>query len=51
MQLHTRLRGGVDGGGAGPVSELGEGYWGVTAGWGGGRRGRVGSYDLKKPFL
>lgn len=51
LQLHTRLRGGVDGGGAGPVLELGEGYRGVTAGSGGGGRGRVGSYDLKKPFL
>lgn len=28
-----------------------EGYRGVTAGSGGGRRGGVGSYDLKEPFL
>lgn len=35
---------------AGPVLELGEGYRGVTAGSGGGGRGRVGSHDLKKPF-
>lgn len=30
---------------------LGEGYRGVTAGSGGGRRGGVESYDLKEPFL
>lgn len=29
----------------------GEGYTGVTAGSGGGRRGGVESYDLKEPFL
>lgn len=28
-----------------------EGYMGVTAGSGGGRRGGVESYDLKEPFL
>lgn len=33
--------------GSRPSLELGEGYRGVTAG----RRGRVGSYDLKEPFL
>lgn len=31
--------------------EFGEGYRGVKAGLGGGRRGRVGSYDLREPFL
>lgn len=31
--------------------EFGEGYRGVKAGPGGGRRGRVGSYDLREPFL
>lgn len=54
LQLQTRLWGGVDGGGAcrGCVrGDFGEGYRGVTAGSGGGSRGRVGSYDLKKPFL
>lgn len=30
---------------------FGEGYTGVTAGSGGGRRGGVESYDLKEPFL
>lgn len=54
LQLQTRLWGGVDGGGACRVcvrGAFGEGYRGVTAGSGGGRRGRVGSYDLKEPFL
>jgi len=42
------------GGGAcrvGVRGELGEGYRGVTAGSGGGRRGVVGNSDLKEPFL
>lgn len=55
LQLQTRLRGGVDGGGACWVcvrrGVFREGYRGVTAGSGGGRRGGVGSYDLKEPFL
>lgn len=54
LQLQTRLRGGVDGGEACRVSvhgEYSEGYRGVRAGPGGGRRGGVWSYDLKEPFL
>lgn len=54
LQLQTRLWGGVYGGGACRVCvrwEFREGYRGVTAGRGGGRRGGVGSYDLKEPFL
>lgn len=39
------------GGGSSSGLELGEGYRGVTAGSSGGGRGRVGSHDLKKPFL
>ncbi len=33
------------------AASFGKGYRGVTAGSGSGRRGGVGSYDLKEPFL
>lgn len=55
LQLHTRLRGGVDGGGARWVCAFWEFSGRVTPGLqhgsGGGGRGRVESYDLKEPFL
>lgn len=53
LQLQTRLWGGVDWlgeGEAGRVWSSERGYRGVTAGPCGGSGGRLGSYDLKKPF-
>lgn len=50
MQLQTRLWGGVDGGGACRVCARERVTGGLQRARVGGRRGGVGSYDLKEPF-